>query len=475
MFSSQQQYFQKEAQKAKHKRLLGELTERLPKLDEENAAEKEEEAVEEEKKQFFVSSKSSFTMKEIGLELRNHRFELITEVDQREQEIDDLFGKLWEKSKARRPEFEKLLEREQVKEKLRLELARVATEFLLWIRDAIDRVDSDTHFEFTLEQVDSSTLTKELDESDEDLRNESNYRQQDYRKIIKKLLEYGQDTSYTTTEKELETAREKLDEVLQARRTRYNQELERQAYNDSVCQEFAILAEEFYNAILADIEKVTGGNENLDAQVERVEKMIWQGEEKQNTLQTLHDFSQKLLTLGVSNNSHTTLTHEDLVMQFTQFREFLAQKKNAIEDQIIVTKYRGVTADQIKEIDKGFSQYDINHDGYIDRKELKQCLYSLGEEVEMSEIEKIMEKYGDKDKISLPKFQELLISIYGDTGTREEILDSFQFLAKGEEELNPAIVQRILLGADREFFTASAPLSEKGYNYRDWINKIFSH
>lgn len=33
-----------------------------------------------------------------------------------------------------------------------------------------------------------------------------------------------------------------------------------------------------------------------------------------------------------------------------------------------------------------------------------------------------------------------MISIIGDTGTREEILDSFQFLAKGEEEITPASI-----------------------------------
>lgn len=39
MFAAQKQYFQKEAQKAKHKRLLGELTERLPMVEDELIAE----------------------------------------------------------------------------------------------------------------------------------------------------------------------------------------------------------------------------------------------------------------------------------------------------------------------------------------------------------------------------------------------------------------------------------------------------
>lgn len=34
----------------------------------------------------------------------------------------------------------------------------------------------------------------------------------------------------------------------------------------------------------------------------------------------------------------------------------------------------------------------------IDKKELKQCLYSLGEETGIAEIDKIMKDYGDPQK-----------------------------------------------------------------------------
>lgn len=46
MFAAQRQYFQKEAQKAKHKRLIGELTERMPRIgeDDEKSIDQAEEA-----------------------------------------------------------------------------------------------------------------------------------------------------------------------------------------------------------------------------------------------------------------------------------------------------------------------------------------------------------------------------------------------------------------------------------------------
>ncbi len=91
-------------------------------------------------------------------------------------------------------------------------MARVSTEFLMWAHDTIDRLDSDTHFSFTLDQVfiynlfllislikvHVSILTKELDVSDAEIRNETLDRRVEYQRVINKLQEYGQDTQYPT-------------------------------------------------------------------------------------------------------------------------------------------------------------------------------------------------------------------------------------------------------------------------------------
>lgn len=321
-------------------------------------------------------------------------------------------------------------------------------------------------------------MTKELDDSDQDLRIEADERQQDYRRVIKKLQEYGQDTKYMSTEKELDAAVVKLNDNLLARRERYNKEVETQKYNDSVCQDFATVAEEFHKWILTEVEKITTSGESLEDQLDRVEKEIWKGSEKHKTLKTIEEIQNKITSLGVANNPYTTLSYEDLIMQWAQFTEFLSQKKSAVEEQIIVTKYRGISADQIREIEKSFSLYDTNKDGFVDRKELKQCLYSLGEELEMTEIDNMINLYGERDRatpvMSLAKFKEMMITLYGDTGTREEIIESFQFLSKGDEDLSPAVTERALSETDREYFTKSAPLNEKGnYDFRAWTDAIF--
>ena len=83
----------------------------------------------------------------------NERYEHADEALAREKDIEIRFLKIWELSKARRPLFEATLERELVKEKLRVDLNRVSNEFLHWSKDTIDRVDSDNSFGFMLSEV----------------------------------------------------------------------------------------------------------------------------------------------------------------------------------------------------------------------------------------------------------------------------------------------------------------------------------
>lgn len=67
-----------------------------------------------------------------------------------------------------------------------------------------------------------------------------------------------------------------------------------------------------------------------------------------------------------------------------------------LEEEIEHHKLRGVTPEQFKEIETTFKQFDTDGSGHIDKKELKACLYSLGEEKTKSEIEAIFTRYGSK-------------------------------------------------------------------------------
>lgn len=51
-------------------------------------------------------------------------------------------------------------------------------------------------------------------------------------------------------------------------------------------------------------------NASLDLQLDRVEKLIMKSSENENALKKIDEYSQKLVSLGMTHNMHTTLTYE---------------------------------------------------------------------------------------------------------------------------------------------------------------------
>lgn len=94
---------------------------------------------------------------------------------------------------------------------------------------------------------------------------------------------------------------------------------------------------------------------------------------------------------------HTTLTLKDIEVQWEQYQAFLKKKQQMLIEEIEHAKLRGLTPQQLKEIEENFKKFDKDNSNTIDRHELKACLYSLGEERSASEVTKIMAQYGKPD------------------------------------------------------------------------------
>jgi Ca2+-binding EF-hand superfamily protein len=81
-------------------------------------------------------------------------------------------------------------------------------------------------------------------------------------------------------------------------------------------------------------------------------------------------------------------------VQWTQYKAFLERKKKMLVEEIENVKLRGLTAEQLRDIEENFKLFDGDKSGLVDKKELKACLYSLGEEKNKAEIDEIITKYG---------------------------------------------------------------------------------
>ena len=154
---------------------------------------------------------------------------------------------------------------------------------------------------------------------------------------------------------------------------------------------------------------------------------------------------------------------------------------------------------RFKEIQDNFNQFDADKSGNspkflnsydqgtIDRKELKACLYSLGEEKSNTEVADILKRFGNSQgvmpyegfrvKISPEishNFQEFMIEVLGDADTQDEILNGFSLINKGGDVAKVNHLEQVLNDYDLRYITTTAPKNGDGFDYKKWTQDVFS-
>ena len=93
--------------------------------------------------------------------------------------------------------------------------------------------------------------------------------------------------------------------------------------------------------------------------------------------------------------------------------------------------YRGIAPEQYQEMEAIFKTYDKDSSKDINEKELRSCLFSLGEERTKKEVAGYMKQFGRNGGLSFEPFRELMITLLGDAGTADGLLESFRLLSQG--------------------------------------------
>jgi Ca2+-binding EF-hand superfamily protein len=280
---------------------------------------------------------------------------------------------------------------------------------------------------------------------------------------------------YTTlTLSDLEKSKSNLDNALKVRNDAYQKELARQRANDALCKQFAGVADPFVKWIVEQKDQITQSKAELDEQLKFVNAHIASISKDGAKLGPIKELNAKMEAAGITNNRYTTLTSKDVEVQWEQYQSFLKKKQKMLEEEIEHHKMRGVTAEQFKEIEENFRLFDKDQSGNIDKKELKACLYSLGEEKNRSEIEGILKQYGKDGRMPYPSFKEFMISLLGVSVTKDDILNSFNLICKGEEVAKLERMEVVMAEEDIDYIKKTAPAAKGGYNYVPWTEDVFS-
>jgi Ca2+-binding EF-hand superfamily protein len=234
------------------------------------------------------------------------------------------------------------------------------------------------------------------------------------------------------------------------------------------------LVEPLFKLINERKDVITNSKGTLEEQLGFVQTCLDNLEEESKPLASIQITFGKIEAAGITNNRHTTLTAKDVEVQFEQYQDFLEAKKRMLEDEIQNEKLKGITPEQMQEIEENFKQFDSDGSGSIDNKELKACLYSLGEEKTVSEIEKIMAEHGKDGKIPYEGFKNFMIGIYGVSDTKDSIIDGFKLINRGEDIAKADRIDLILAEHDSQYFKANAPQVDGGYNYRAWCDDVYA-
>jgi len=395
------------------------------------------------------------------------------EIKSREQFVDDQWVVLSGLSAAKKAVLDADLEREKLKEKLRLEFANLANDYTRWVSE-VENDTKNTVFGFTLDEVVAAKAG--LDEDDKRLTNEGAAKTEVYTKVHTQAADLGVTQNVYTSHSPATLAGEgeKLKAALAGRQTNYAAELKKQQENDALCRAFADAIDPFTKKINKIKDDISNDKSDLPVQLKNVGDAI-KTAAGDGSLAAIKALQDKIDAAGITNNKHTATTYVDAAVQWKQFTDFLSSKQKTIEKEIAHKAMRGVSPEQYNEIENQFKQFDKDHSGFLDRTEFKACLYSLGEEKSKGEVKSLMEKYGTKDgKIGYEGFKEFMIVILGDTETPEEIILGFKLINRHSDHTNDNLMSMVMEDEDIAFIKSTAPKKADGHDYNAWTAEVFA-
>jgi Ca2+-binding EF-hand superfamily protein len=402
-------------------------------------------------------------------------YETPDDLKARESEIDSHWVELGQLYEAKKKVLEDDLAREIEKERLRIEFAHLASDFVVWTKDTATNLAA-THFGFSLPEVEEFKAT--LDSENAAINAEAEQKKAAYEEIFNHATNLGvTENVYTKLSLEdLAKARGSLNDSLAARNDAYAKELARQQANDALCHKFAQLVEPLSKWIVEQKDKITQSKEPLDDQLQHVESRTASADTDGASLNEIQTLEEQIEAAGITNNRHTNLSFKDVQVQFDQYKQFLHSKKKMLEDEIQQEKLKGITASELKEIEDNFQQFDSGSKSHLDKRELKACLYSLGEEKTRAELEEIVKQYGNGSTGTTPYegFKAYMIAVLGVSDTKEDILNSFATINKAD---NPGQFEQFSLvmnDHDLAYLKGTAPALGSGFDFRVWTEEVFA-
>jgi len=285
-------------------------------------------------------------------------------------------------------------------------------------------------------------------------------------------LEVKENVYSSLVPSDLETAQSALAAALSSRQQRFATELEKQRGDDKACRDLQTNVDPFVEVIKQNTQQVANFDQhNLPGLLALVTKL--QTQPDPSALNGIKAAQSAMESRQVIYNRHTLNNGKDAEVQFRQYLEYMSSKKAMVEGEIEYRELRGLTRQDYDDMKKQFDQFDKDQSGFLDKREFRSCLYSMGEERGKKDIEAILTKLGNGDankvKISYDGYKDFMIEQLGDTDTAEEIIKGFKLMNRQEETCQWAIMADVMDNASLDYIKAT-----HNNNYTTWTASVFS-
>lgn len=249
--------------------------------------------------------------------------------------------------------------------------------------------------------------------------------------------------------------------------------------NDALCKAFADAAMDF-ETWLKSSKDATSKGAALEAQLAAVEAVLADNAAV-GKLEAIAGMVERITARQIHINPYTQVTEQDLVSSSKQFTTSCEKRKKLLNDEIRRRDQSGITDEQIKEVNDNFDYFDKDKSGALDKREMRMCLQSLGEEMTPANVKAIIANY-DKDgsgSISRDEFREYMLTKIGDTDTAEEILAGFGLLsldgpAVALEQLEAVVNDLTFKDHHVAYLKQNMAAVEGGLDHVTWTGDVFA-
>eukprot|EP00051_Salpingoeca_urceolata_P017390 m.236470 g.236470 ORF g.236470 m.236470 type:complete len:1366 (+) comp18939_c2_seq7:236-4333(+) len=394
-----------------------------------------------------------------------------------EATLDAAKTSLTSASAAKKKVLDADLAREILRENLRLDFASESTAYERFVKDTcifVGARSDDPTAGFTLQQFEQ--LGSEQATECTSIRADSKNLTAAYEKPFNELASYGStDNPYTTlTVESLKMLEQDLEVALDTRDQDYQTGLARLHADDALCKKLSEEAATVLKDINSSLGHLTRPQGTLQEQLALVVRLREESKGLATKLASVQRLDEELAQRNVTFNPHSTVTYKDLEVQLRDYCEILEQKQPLIEQEIEFKKLRGVSSEQLAEMEQFFKQFDKDGSNSIEKKELKACLYSLGEELSNAEIGELFATYGTGDKLVLEQFRELMVQLLGVSHTKENISEAFFYLSRSKEHAPLDVLDKHFKPDEVAFLKQTTPPTPEGIPFPEFVEIAFS-